>query len=341
MKKILTFLFAVALCTATKAQSDDAPYLTKSLSGASIQKIIARTSGGSVMVNGNAGDEPRLEVYIRSSRNAKFSKEEIQEKLAENYTLDISVSGGQLAVTAAHKNKIFERNELSISFKIYVPGNVSTDIHTSGGSISMANLTGDQNFSTSGGSLNINRLMGNINGRTSGGSINIVDSKSQIALKTSGGSIRARNCSGIISLSTSGGSLSLTDLDGTIEANTSGGSVSGNNITGELITHTSGGSMSLQSISGSLNASTHGGSMSVNVVKVGKYVTLDNSGGSVSLKIPNQPLNLDLHAQRIDINPLTNFSGNKDKDNVNGTINGGGAPVKVRSSGSMSIAFVN
>ncbi len=339
MKKILTFLLLVVLYTTVKAQSNDAPYLTKSLSGAAIQKVTARTSGGSISVNGVADGEPHVEVYVRSSRNANYTKEQIQEKLAENYTLDISVANGQLAITAAQKNKIFERNELSISFKIYVPRNIATDIHTSGGSISIADLTGDQSFSTSGGSININRLSGNIDGRTSGGSINVADSKNQITLRTSGGSIKAQNCSGTISLSTSGGSLSLNNLDGTIEAKTSGGSVHGNNITGELTTRTSGGSMNLQDISASLNASNHGGSINVGIAKVGKYLTLDNSGGSINLKMPNQALNLDLHAQRISVNPLTNFNGNKDKDSINGTINGGGVLVKARSSGSMSITF--
>jgi hypothetical protein len=47
---------------------------------------------------------------------------------------------------------------LSISFKVFVPKNTSTDLSTSGGSISLTNLTGEQKFSTSGGSLNIDNV---------------------------------------------------------------------------------------------------------------------------------------------------------------------------------------
>jgi hypothetical protein len=340
MKKLLTFLLAVALSTTAHAQSDNAPYLTKSLNSVSIQNVIARTSGGSITVNGVSGGDARIEVYIKGQNNRTLTKAEIEKKLAEDYTFDITTANGQLNATASQKNKMFNwRDALSISYKIYVPKNVSTNLNTSGGSIVMADLNGNHDFSTSGGSLSLSQLTGNINGRTSGGSINIVNSKNQITLKTSGGSIKAQNCSGNINLSTAGGSLSLNDLDGTIDAHTSGGSVSANNISGELITHTSGGSIGLQNISGSVDASTSGGSINATLVKVGKYISLDNSGGSINLKMPNQGLNLNLRANKIRINQLTNFNGSKDDDNVNGTINGGGVPVKVRTNGSITVSF--
>ena len=340
MKKILTFLLAAALSTAASAQSDNTPYLTKSFSGASVQNVLARTSGGSITINGTAGGEARVEVYIKGQNNKELTKGQIEQRLAEDYIFDVSAANGRLSATASQKNKMFNwKNALSISYKIYVPKNVSTNLNTSGGSIVMADLNGNLDFSTSGGSLKLDQLSGNINGSTSGGSISIANSKSQIKLETSGGSIKAQNCSGNISLNTSGGSLSLNDLTGAVEANTSGGSVSANNINGELITHTSGGSMALQNISGSLDASTSGGSITASLTKVGKYVTLDNSGGSINLKMPNQGLNLKLRANRIRINQLTNFNGSKDDDKVDGTVNGGGVPVKVSTSGTITVSF--
>jgi DUF4097 and DUF4098 domain-containing protein YvlB len=85
---------------------------------------------------------------------------------------------------------------LSISFKVFVLKNVSTDLSTSGGSINLTNLTGDQKFSTSGGSLHIDNVGGKIDGRTSGGSIHLENSRDDIDLSTSGGSIEASNCNG-------------------------------------------------------------------------------------------------------------------------------------------------
>ncbi|PJJ84911.1 DUF4097 family beta strand repeat-containing protein [Mucilaginibacter auburnensis] len=341
MKKLITFLLAISVSVIARAQSDNTPYLTKSFNPVGIQNVIARTSGGSISVTGNTGSEARVEVYIKGQGNKNLSKADIDEKLKDDYTLDISTTGNKLNAIATQKNKMFNwSNGLSVSFKIYVPKNVSTNLNTSGGSISMNDLNGNHDFSTSGGSLNLNLLTGNINGRTSGGSITVNNSKNQIKLNTSGGSIKAQNCSGNISLSTSGGSLSLNDLNGTVEANTSGGSVNAMNIIGELITHTSGGSMALQNISGSLNASTSGGSMNVGITKLGKYITLDNSGGGVNLKLPNQGMNLNMRANRVKVNQLSNFNGDKDDDKLDGTVNGGGVPVKVRTSGSIKVDFI-
>jgi hypothetical protein len=142
-------------------------------------------------------------------------------------------------------------------------------------------------------------------------------------------------------LETSGGSLHLEGLKGTINANTSGGSVQASNIEGELITGTSGGSVNLSQLSCSLQASTSGGSMHVELLRVGKYVKLDVSGGHVDLKMPaKQGYNLNLSANRI--NPpsyVNNFTGEWDKDHVKGSLNGGGIPVTVDASGHLNLSL--
>ena len=59
MKKFLTILLAAALSTAAHAQSDNTPYLTKTFSAAAVQNVLARTSGGSITINGVAGGDAR------------------------------------------------------------------------------------------------------------------------------------------------------------------------------------------------------------------------------------------------------------------------------------------
>jgi hypothetical protein len=233
------------------------------------------------------------------------------------------------------------RRQLSISFKIYVPKQVNTSLETSGGSIHLDNLSGNEKFETSGGSLHVEALTGTIKGETSGGSIEVSNSGDDINLETSGGSIHADNCSGKIHLETSGGSLHLQNLKGTINANTSGGSVQANNIDGELITGTSGGSLHLTQLSCSLEASTSGGSINVEIVRAGKFVKLDDSGGHITLRLPSkQGYDLNLSANKISPASSTgNFSGTWEKDNVRGTMNGGGIPVHVDASGHLDISF--
>ena len=346
MKKLLLVLFTACISWSLQAQFDAEkdPFKTQSLSNSSIQKVYARTSGGSISVTGVPAGEARIEVYVQPSnyRSNRLSKEEIQKRLDEDYDLVITTENNKLSATAKTKERNMDwKRGLSISFRIYVPQNNSTDLSTSGGSIHLVNLDGIQDFSTSGGSLHIDKVSGKINGRTSGGSIDITDSKDDIDLSTSGGSIHADNCNGTLKLNTSGGSLDLTSLQGNIKATTSGGSVHGDKIKGELAAHTSGGSVSLRDLSGSVESSTSGGNMDVEVIELGKYVTIDNSGGNINLKLPaGKGMNLDLRGDKIRIDQLTNFNGSKDDDQVDGTVNGGGVPVHVRAgSGRITLAM--
>lgn len=341
MKKIAVLLTFVCTCLLAAAQQNE-PFLTKTLNNESLSKVKAETSGGSISVTGVPASEARIEVYIRPGNNSKLSKEEIQKRLDEHYNLDVAVSNKQLTAIAKTKARNLNwKNTLSISFKIYVDKNINTDLSTSGGSITLKNLSGKQDFATSGGSLHVDALSGSIKGRTSGGSIHLENSSDEIDLATSGGSIEALNCHGNMKLHTSGGSVGLYNLKGNVEAGTSGGSVKAETVEGDLHAHTSGGNVDLRALSGSVDASTSGGNIAIEVLKLGKFVKLSNSGGNVSLQVPgNQGLNLDLHANRINVDKLDNFSGSKDDDSISGTLNGGGVPVNVRAgSGRISLSF--
>jgi hypothetical protein len=343
MQKLAVIFFVLVITVAARAQSDNEPFLTKSLSKDAIRDVYARTSGGGIAVMGVSDAEARIEVYIKGNNNRDLSKDEIKERLKEDYDLDVSASGGKLTAVAKNRSSFgFNwKNALSISFKIYVPKNVSSDLNTSGGSIKLSNLAGNQNFSTSGGSLDLEKLSGRINGKTSGGSIKIRDAKDDIDLSTSGGSIDADNVSGNIELSTSGGSITLNRLKGNIDAETSGGTIRADGINGELRAHTSGGSINLKEISGSVDASTSGGGMDIEIQNIDKYVTANNSGGNIHLTLPgNKGMDLKLHGDRIKVDALSNFSGQQDERNLNGTINGGGPDVNIRTSGSITVAFV-
>ena len=76
------------------------------------------------------------------------------------------------------------------------------------------------------------------------------------------------------------------------------------------------------------------------MTKLDKYLTLQNSGGSVHLTVPkNQGLDLNLKGDRVKSTALSNFSGSMEDDEVKGKINGGGALVTVKGNGSVHLAF--
>jgi len=331
MKKHLLLFFVACQSCAVFAQDSKTPYMTKSLSGAAIKDVYVNTSGGSITVSGAAGEQPRVEVYIQGNNGiGNISKEEIEKRL-QNYDLSVTVNGGEVHATAKNKHSFSNwRNSLSIGFKVYVPKQVNTTLGTSGGSIHLDNLSGNEKFETSGGSLHVDKLTGVIKGETSGGSIHVSNSGSEIDLETSGGSIEASNCNGKIHLETSGGSLRLSDLKGTINANTSGGSISANNISGEFKTGTSGGSINLTQLACALDASTSGGSFHAQFNSVGKYVKVDVSG-HVDISIPaKQGLDLDVRGDRVEANLSGGFNGTKERERIEGKLNGGGSLVEIR-----------
>jgi hypothetical protein len=333
MKRLFLFLVSALQLVFLQAQNkyEKEPFLTRALTNESIKEVEVQTSGGSISVEG-VSSNARIEVYV-SSNNDKdnLSKEEIQKRLDEKYDLNIGVSNNKLTATSKPKEKIRDwKTALSISFKIYVPQNVSTQLTTSGGSIHLTRLSGSQEFTTSGGSLHLDGLSGKVNGRTSGGSIHLENSKDDIDLVTSGGSIHAKNTEGNIRLSTSGGSLELKGLKGTIKASTSGGSVLGKEIQGELIATTSGGSIQFADLACSLQTATSGGNIDVSFKELGSYVKISNSAGNIDLELPrSKGLDLKLSANRIKTDHFENFNGKVEDERVEGKLNGGGIPVTV------------
>jgi len=328
----------------TNAQNNnEKPYLTKTFNAAAIKSLNVRTSGGSINVVGHNG-EAKVEVYVRANNwngRSELSKEETEERL-QDYELTIAKEGETLVCKAKRKNENEKwdwKKSLSISFKITIPEKTTTELATSGGSIALAKLSGIQNFTTSGGSLHLDDLSGNIRGRTSGGSIHLANCADQLDLTTSGGSIKADACKGDIKLVTSGGSIQLNQMSGNVRATTSGGSIKGGNIEGELVASTSGGSIRLSEVSAALKASTSAGSVDVELISLGEYLNLSTSAGGIHVQMPlNKGLDLDLRANRVNVGSLQNFSGTKEKDRINGKINGGGTLVTMRaSSGSISI----
>ncbi len=344
MKYLFLLLLATACISVNAQNKSEKAYLTKSFSNESINRVIAETSGGNITVEAVSPTDSRVEVFVNRNNNwmKSISDDEIKSRIDEDYNIDVSVSGNKLTATAKPKHRITDwKKSLSFSFKIFVPGTVEAELETSGGNIELTGLTGNKNFTTSGGNLVLNNIAGKTKGRTSGGNIFLKNSQDDLDLTTSGGNIDAENSSGNINISTSGGSIRIDDLKGTIKAGTSGGNIKGETIEGDLSANTSGGNISLHKLNCSLKTGTSGGNIDVSMTSLGKFITINNSAGKVDLEIPkNAAVDLQLNAMKISTGNMENFKGSMSKDEVDGSLNGGGIPVKVEAgSGKITLAF--
>ena len=342
MKK--TFFLLVGLLISihffgmTENVEKDSPFQSRQFPASSIKKVVAKTTGGKIEVNGDASSDVFVKVYVEREG---WSQKKIKQVFDENYSLEMKVEGGTLFAIVNSKKKSINWHDagLSISLKINVPYQTDTELNTSGGSIQISNLEGTQDFKTSGGSLSLANLSGKLVGKTSGGSIHLAGSNGSIDLTTSGGSVNAVQSGGTISLKTSGGSINLANLDGSVHAVTSGGNVSANDITGQFHTATSGGNINLSNIAGNLDASTSGGSVNVAMRSTNEYVKLKTSGGNIRLTIPDGGYRLDVKAQKISAPNLTNFNGSIKDDRINGTIGTGKTSIEIKSSNKVEISF--
>lgn len=346
MKKnvlLLLLLLGVFYSNAQRG-SGAVPYLTKSFSTASIKEVRAETSGGSISVEGGK-TSGLVEVYVEPSNSGlrkKMSGNDVKAILEQYYDLEVGTSGNVLVAKASRKDRGWsDKTALSISFKIYTGTDVNTDLKTSGGSIRLQGLSGDQLFKTSGGSLLVQQVSGKITGKTSGGSINVSDTQDEVDLTTSGGSIKADHLKGRIRLKTSGGSLTLSDLSGNVEARTSGGSITASDIKGDLFASTSGGSVTLKGIDGNLDASTSGGRIRAALVGTRDFVKLRTSAGGVDVDMPRtSDAQLNLKGSKVNVSRLANFNGSIEKDHVKGSIGSGKLLVEVAaSSGNVDVTM--
>jgi hypothetical protein len=322
---ILLLFIALSYNGEVKAQTNQGPILVKSLSKDVITSLNVETIGGDVTVTGVPEKEGRIEVYAKTNSET-VDKDQIIAALNNQYNLVINTENKKLVVSLTKRGTEEARplSTLKVSFKIYVPASITSDIQDTGGNISILNLAGSQSLVSSGGDLRTENVTGSISGTTSGGNISIVSCARQMKFTTSGGSIVATRCDGNIDLSTSGGSVTFSKLKGTINVSTSHGNIMGNDVEGDLTAITSGGSINLSKLSCSVLAGTSGGNISAEVTEVKNNLKFVVGGGNIDLELPKGlKATVDITAKKVLASNLDNFTGSKTAGAVKGAINNG------------------
>lgn len=314
MKKQVLILALLMLSSMGYAQQTELSLTTKKFPSVSVKELEVTTSGGYIQVSGGGAKDASVEVILRANGKSRQSNEELQRIFEQEYDLDIAIRGDKLYAVAKRKHPQGS-SPLSVSFRLSTPSKISSQLTTSGGSISLQNLDGDHKFTTAGGSLSLEKLTGNIDG------------------STSGGSIKAASCEGQLRLTTAGGSITLQNLEGTINANTSGGSISAERIVGVLKAQTSGGSIRMNDIAGKVTATTSGGSITASLSKVTDEIALATSAGSVRISVPKGSYELDLKGTKVEIPTGESLSGTVMKNYIKGAIGRGGHRISASTSG--------
>ena len=295
-----------------------------------IKKTYNVKSGGSLTVLSEFGaietqtaEQEKVEVVITKESKSKLVK--VSQEVVEDFEVTFEHKGSDVRIEGKFKQgrKHWQKqlNLAKIHFLITVPQQYNIDLNTSSNDISVANLTGDVRVRTSGGSLCFENITGAVWGHTSGGSIETVNVTGDVQVRTSGGNLRFGAIQGFISGRTSGGSIKVVDCSGGTDVRTSGGGIW------------------LGGIGRNVTARTSGGSIQANMTtQPQSECSLRTSGGQITFTlIPD--IAVDLEAKTSGGRVSTDFAvestiqGKVPKNRLEGSINGGGPLLKLRTSG--------
>ncbi len=302
----LRLLFSAGLLAGTTliAHARIERVVEKNFSVAGPGALRVETQGGSIRVSASADSVVRIKAKQKIRAGSETEADEVLKKL----DLAFDQNGNDIRVTAKYERQGIGFNfgsgpPVQVDFEISVPAGFTTDLHTSGGGITVGDLDGRANLRTSGGSIAVGKMGGAVDARTSGGNITLVEARGPVELKTSGGNITVGRVAGPAELSTSGGGIKIESAEARLIAHTSGGGIRAG-ISGLLKDECS--------------LSTSGGSVRVSVDKTAAFrLDASTSGGAVD-------------AEGL---TLTLEKSSRGRSRLAGAVNGGGPLLKLRASG--------
>ena len=287
-----------------------------------MERHLALEPGGTFTLSADVG---AMTLTGDSTSGVTVTVTSRRDDFEQLFDLHFEESAGRASVTVKRRGswpKGFWNGDWSndnTHFVIHVPARATVNLSTSGGSLDVSRLAGQVGLRTSGGSLHVESIEGNVDG------------------KTSGGSIRMRDVRGDITTSTSGGSINIVDVKGNLRAMTSGGGIDVENVSGESYASTSGGGVEIREAGGRVEAHSSGGPVTVwFAAGNNRGGDLSTSGGGVRTEIdPSVALTIDASSSGGGVStdvPVT-VQGRIDKHSLRGDLNGGGAVLRLRSSG--------
>ena len=139
-------------------------------------------TGGGITIE--SWDKP--EVFVNASLGGRNWRE-------TRVTLEPANDGARLA---SDFTRSMNNQSTSHDFDIKVPRKFNVRIKSSGGSISIANVSGDFSGSTGGGEINLRMVNGQADLSTGGGEIDVKDSNVDGSVSTGGGLVRIQRVNG-------------------------------------------------------------------------------------------------------------------------------------------------
>jgi hypothetical protein len=341
----------------TDAQSDLAKVLFDRYT------VTTRNNGSTVSLNGLLPT-----VRSQSGRNAQFY---VQYTVYVPASLSVEVHTGagdiQTGDIGGHALLVTDGGNVTTGRvgMIFHPPTASTNpiakIETQGGHITVVDVNGDLDAFTAGGFIQVHNVAGFARLHSGGGHIRVAEINGNAQLETDGGNITVGRAGAYVGARTAGGQIDFGEVHGSIHASTGGGGVRVMYVSGPMEVATTGGGICLTRVSNAVRAETGNGTITA-------WITPDSGDSSSPVRLPGAsqlasgtgdivvyvPRNL---AATIDASVENGGMGSIDADpalglivqtpegratRASGTLNGGGATLRLRSvSGNIRLKFVD
>lgn len=250
----------------------------------------------------NIVGEETFTVDIQEEIKIKSSSKRLAKKYYKENTSNVikSANGNMIEI----RGNTIHKKGVHYNFTITLPTHFNIKTMITGGDIKLRNTLGVAHVITSGGDISLDEISGKIEAKTSGGDIEVRQSEGNVNLFTSGGDVSIIYTDGQISGKTSGGDIIARHLIGNVDVSTSGGDIEFSYIHGQIIEGTtSGGDIDAQDIQGDIHLQTSGGDISVE--DVNGYFYGKTSAGDIELESINGPVEIFTSAGSIQGNNLS------------------------------------
>src|ERR1700719_962767 len=239
------------------------------------------------------------------------------------------------------------------NFRNAGPERLVARLETEGGHIQVQDVAGDLRAFTAGGHINAGNIVGDASLRSGGGHIRAGQIGGRADLQTDGGNITVVQAGSLVSVRTGGGQIDFGEVRGSVRAQTGGGGIPLMYVSGTMEVESSAGSICLTRVAGTVRAATAGGtitawinpdagSASGGTVRLPGLSQLTSGNGDIVVFLPRN-LAADIDAivesggeRRIEADPalaLTIQNQGNGPVHAMAALNGGGAPLKLRTTG--------
>ena len=251
-------------------------YLKGEVPGASALHV--KIDGGSLRLEGYSGDRISYQVLSVPSKTLNRTQPDISLYKVATYKR----GDASWLVATPQKDQL---NPRSIELAVRVPRQIqSVSLDTSGGDVSVRDVSGRVDVSTGGGHLQIDDVSGIVNAESGGQDIDVGTVESSGRFRTAGGQISVAYIKGDLDAFTGGGTISLgtglhnavlesaagdvrvTFCGGTLKAQSGGGNLVLGDVAGPADIRTNGGNLRLHSAKGFVRAQTSAGNIELDGV---------------------------------------------------------------------------